>query len=141
MAKKRINPTRELRHTVMLLAGFGLETADIALVVQGEGAEKITAGDVETVFGDELRRGKAIVDAKVIESLYKKAVGNSPQAVQAAIFWLKARCNWRTVDNIEHTLPPGSNGVLVVPAVMATGEWVQAQRQANAEKKPPASTT
>ena len=31
------------------------------------------------------------------ESLFRKAVGDGPQSVTAAMFWLKARAGWREV--------------------------------------------
>ena len=42
-----------------------------------------------------------------IQSLYKKATGDGPQSVTAAIFWAKTRMGWRETQHHEHTAPNG----------------------------------
>jgi hypothetical protein len=39
----------------------------------------------------------------VAESLYRIATGTGREAVTAAIFWLKARAQWKEVSTHEHS--------------------------------------
>ncbi len=41
------------------------------------------------------------------ESLYRKAIGEGPQSVTAAIFWLKTRAHWKEVSATEISGPDG----------------------------------
>lgn len=49
----------------------------------------------------ELDAGAVEVCAKVADSLVKKALGDGPQSVAAAIFFLKTRAGWRETMTIE----------------------------------------
>lgn len=42
----------------------------------------------------ELETGQIIANARVAENLYRKAAGDGPQSVTAAMFWLKTRAGW-----------------------------------------------
>ena len=57
-------------------------------------------------YRDELDTGQIKANAKVTESLYRKATGEGREAVVAAIFWLKTRAGWKetTVNEISHDL-------------------------------------
>jgi hypothetical protein len=69
--------------------------------------------DIATVLGidlatlrrhhhGELATGQIVANARVAESLFRKAIGDGPQSVAAAMFWLKARAGWR-----ETAVSPG----------------------------------
>jgi hypothetical protein len=48
-----------------------------------------------TAYRPELDRAETEANAKVAESLFRKATGEGSQAVTAAIFWLKTRARWK----------------------------------------------
>jgi hypothetical protein len=81
---------------VEALAGFGLPAEDIAQVLDIE-AEKLAE-----VYAKELAGGAIKANARVAESLYRKALGEGREAVTAAIFWLKTRARWKEVHVTEH---------------------------------------
>ena len=71
------------------MAGYGIPETDIARVLG------IDPKTLRKHYRDELDTGHIKANAKVAESLFRKALGNTPQAVTAAIFWLKCRAGWR----------------------------------------------
>ncbi|WP_287208242.1 hypothetical protein [Mesorhizobium sp.] len=79
---------RPLSSRVEALAGFGLSTADIACVAADE-------QDLKATYAHELESGAIKANARVAESLYRKATGEGREAVTAAIFWLKTRARWK----------------------------------------------
>jgi hypothetical protein len=81
---------------VEAMAGYGLSAADIARVLDMD-AEKLKAS-----YAKELAGGQIKVNARVAESLYRKAIGEGRESVTAAIFWLKTRARWKEVSVHEH---------------------------------------
>lgn len=79
---------------VMAAAGFPVESIAIQL--------QIPEDTLKLRFAGSLERGLAMSTALVAETLFRKALGDGPQAVTAAIFWLKARAGWRDVQVIEN---------------------------------------
>lgn len=77
------------RARVEALAGFGLSVADIARVFDVEPAV------LERDYRNELAGGQIKANARVAESLYRKAIGEGRESVTAAIFWLKTRARWK----------------------------------------------
>ena len=57
-------------------------------------------------YRDELKHGHVKANARVAESLYRKATGDGAQSVTAAIFWLKTRANWRETSIHQLEPPP-----------------------------------
>ena len=55
----------------------------------------ISKPTLERHYRDELDRGEIKANTKVAESLFRKATGEGPQSVTAAIFWLKTRARWK----------------------------------------------
>jgi hypothetical protein len=79
------------------LAGYGLSGAEIAHVL-GIGEETLLshhAGLIES--------GRIKSNARVAESLFRKATGEGYGAVTAAIFWLKTRARWKETSVQELT--------------------------------------
>lgn len=130
-------PTDEQRREVLLLTGYRMKPEHIGLLLRHP-LTGLPLGEhtIRQLFPHELAAGKAMVDAKVAESLYKKAIGNGPQAVTAATFWAKANMGWseRPESSDPAALPAG---VLVVPTAVSPSSWVAEQQQKNAKKKPP----
>ena len=82
-------PTEASRRQVRALAAYGIPQDEIARVL---GISKPT---LEKHYRPELDRAETEANAKVAESLFRKATGDGAQAVTAAIFWLKTRARWK----------------------------------------------
>ncbi len=82
-------PTEATRKQVKALSAYGIPQEEIGKVI---GVSKPT---LEKHYRDELDRAQSEVNAKVAESLFRKATGDGAQAVTAAIFWLKTRAQWK----------------------------------------------
>jgi hypothetical protein len=87
---------------VEALAGYGLSAADIALVLDVD-LELLTS-----TCSRELESGQIKANARVAESLYRKALGDGREGVTAAIFWLKTRARWKETSVHEHAGVPNS---------------------------------
>ncbi|KQZ18670.1 hypothetical protein ASD50_22010 [Mesorhizobium sp. Root552] len=74
---------------VEALTGYGLSSANIAKMLD------IDEDVLRAAFEHELDCGGLKANAKVAESLYRKATGEGRESVTAAIFWLKARACWK----------------------------------------------
>jgi hypothetical protein len=82
-------PTEATRKQVKALAAYGVPQEEIGKVI---GISKPT---LERHYREELDRGEVEANAKVAESLYRKATSDGSQAVTAAMFWLKTRARWK----------------------------------------------
>ena len=80
---------RPLASRVEALAGFGLPATDIACVLA------VDEEHLHAHCGHQLPSGAIKANARVAESLYRKALGNGREGVTAAIFWLKTRARWK----------------------------------------------
>lgn len=100
----KIEVTEEKRAQVEAMAGLGLSIDEIAIVLG------MAQKSVRNHFKVELARGAPKANAKVAESLYKKATGNGPQSVAAAIFWMKTRARWTTIEHVHVTGLPQHDG-------------------------------
>lgn len=138
--RPRFQPTAAMREQVMTLAGYGIPIDGIALLVKNpETGNGISINTLKRYFEHELAAGKHTANSMVVQSLYTKATGKSPQAVQAAIWWTKAQMGWRGTDRVEHSVPEGSFGVLVAPATISPSAWIDAQNRKNAAKPAPSA--
>jgi len=81
---------------VEAMAGYGLSSADIAKVLDLE--EDVLC----TTYARELGSGAIKANARVAESLFRKATGEGRESVTAAIFWLKTRARWKEVSVHKH---------------------------------------
>ena len=82
---------------VEALAGFSLSADEIARVLD------VDAALIKSAFAKELESGALKANARVAESLYRKALGDGREAVTAAIFWLKTRARWKETFAAEVT--------------------------------------
>ena len=71
------------------MAAYGVPESDIARVID------VDPKTLRKHYRDELDTGHIKANSRVAESLYRKATGEGPQSVTAAIFWLKTRANWK----------------------------------------------
>lgn len=81
-------PTPEARRTVKGMAAVGVPAEDIARVLD------VDPKTLRKHFRRELDTGSVEANARVAQSLFQKAIGNTPQSTIAAIFWLKTRAGW-----------------------------------------------
>ena len=87
-------PVEDLGHLpapsqIEAMAGFGLSAAEIARVFQ------VDVELLKSAHSQELEAGAIKANARVAESLYRKAIGDGRESVTAAIFWLKTRARWK----------------------------------------------
>src|SRR5262249_43821588 len=88
-------PTEATRKQVDGMAGCGVPFKAIA---RGLG---ITQHTFEKHYRDELDNAHVRANTAVAQSLFRKAIGDGPQSVTAAIFWLKCRMRWAAAES-EH---------------------------------------
>jgi hypothetical protein len=108
MSRPRHRPDPALRRQVETLAGFGVAEPDIAEVI---GVDPKT---LRKHYRHELAHGHVKANAKVAESLYRKAIGDGPQSVTAAIFWLKTRARRKETSVQELVRNDRDDGALTV---------------------------
>lgn len=92
------NPSDDERRQIENLAGIGLPYRDIASTLG------VALDTLKKHCGDELKRGKAIANAKVARTLHNKAVDGD---TAAAIFWAKTQMGWRETERHELSGPDG----------------------------------
>src|SRR5690242_8322680 len=97
MGRRAHQPDLAARRQVEAMAAYGIPEVEIARVL------RIDPKTLRKHYRDELDTGATKATAKVAESLYRKAVGDGPQSVTAAIFWLKTRAQWKEVVVQETT--------------------------------------
>ena len=85
-----------LSRQVEAMAGYGVARDSIAMVLG------IDRELLDRTYGEEFRTGAVKANARVAESLFRKATGDGPQSVAAAIFWLKTRVGWKETTVHEH---------------------------------------
>lgn len=96
--RPRHEPTEAARKQVEALAGFGITEPEIGTLVG------ITPPTLRKWYRQELDIGHVKANSAVAQSLYKKALGEGPSSVTAAIFWLKTRAGWKETQSVEHTV-------------------------------------
>jgi hypothetical protein len=89
MGRRAHEPDAVTRRQVEALAGYGVPEVDIAGVIG------IDPKTLRRHYRDELKHGHVKANAKVAESLFRKATSDGSQSVTAAIFWLKTRAGWK----------------------------------------------
>jgi hypothetical protein len=82
---------------VEAMAGYGLAPEEISRVLD------VDLQLLTSAFANELETGQIKANARVAESLYRKATGEGREAVTAAIFWLKTRARWKETSVHELT--------------------------------------
>jgi transposase len=101
MGRKAHKPTPENRSQVEALAAFGIRQEHIAEMI---GASLNT---LNKYYRRELEFGLSKANAKVANSLFRKAIGEGREAAICAMFWLKTRAGWKETNIHQHE---GKNG-------------------------------
>jgi hypothetical protein len=91
MGRPAHKPEPVTRRQVEAMAAYGVREDDIATVIG------IDPKTLRKHYRQEIDTGAIKATSKVAESLYRKAIGDGPQSVTAAIFWLKTRAQWKEV--------------------------------------------
>lgn len=128
-------PSGDQRKQVELMQGIGMTYKEIATVTLNPTTGKgISVTTLQEHFRDELDVGGPVLKRQVVGALYKKATGDGPQSVAAAIFLCKTRYGMRETQVVEHT---GHSGVLVAPASQTPQEWIEEQQRLNEDRVSP----
>jgi hypothetical protein len=98
MGRRAHKPDPVGRRQVEAMAGYGMPETDIAAAIG------VDAKTLRKHYRSELDLGHIKANSAVAQSLFRKATGEGPQSVTAAIFWLKTRARWKetTVSEITH---------------------------------------
>ena len=118
------------RRQVEAMAGYGIPETDIARVLG------IDPKTLRKYYREELDTGHVKANAKVAESLFRKATSDHRQSVTAAIFWLKTRAGWKETSVHE------VNGSLAQARIEAMSDAeldaaiIELTRQIEAMKEP-----
>lgn len=109
VGRPKFKPTPEQIAAVQVLTACGFTQADIAAqVIDPTTGLGISEKTLRARMREALDTGKAGANALVARSLFKKATGNGPQSVQAAIFWLKTQAGWKEpAQGVELSAPGG----------------------------------
>jgi hypothetical protein len=93
---------------VETMAGYGLSADDIANVLD------IDVDALKTSYAKQLSGGQIKANARVAESLFRKAVGEGRESVTAAIFWLKTRARRKEtmVNELTHDVADPLNRLM-----------------------------
>lgn len=102
MARPAFEPSDEQRLTVSIMSACGMPHELICeKIINPQTGAPLAPHTLRKAFRKELDEGGASANAMVAQSLFRKATGNSPQAVTAAIFWLKTRAGWKEPQAAE----------------------------------------
>lgn len=102
MGRARFTPTKEDSIRVSVLVACGTPQPEIARqVINPETGKAIDLKTLRRCFRLELDEGKKAANAMVARALFKRATGEGPQSVTAAIFWLKSQAGWRENPALE----------------------------------------
>ncbi|HEY0725148.1 MAG TPA: hypothetical protein VGD41_14345, partial [Pyrinomonadaceae bacterium] len=82
-------PNKKDQGIVESLTGFGVPLEQIARLL------KLDHKTIQKYYRFELDTGRIKANSQVANSLFQKAIGNGPQSVSAAIFWLKCQAGWK----------------------------------------------
>jgi len=118
MGRRAHRPDPVSRRQVEAMAAYGVPEADIATVIG------IDPKTLRRHYRQELDTGHIKANSKIAESLYRKALGDGPQSVTAAIFWLKTRAHWKETV-VQEAEVRHSYVIRTPPPVASMSEWLQ----------------
>lgn len=107
MGRRAHSPEPAGRRQVEAMAAYGVPEADISRVLG------IDPKTLRKHYRDELDTGSIKANSRMAENLYRKAMGDGPQAVTATIFWLKTRARWKEATGEEITTPAERPTVII----------------------------
>ncbi|MGI8923681.1 MAG: hypothetical protein ACR2HJ_06510 [Fimbriimonadales bacterium] len=103
-----ITPTDEMRRVVEVMAACGDTEADIAKAVG------MARNSLRKYYKEELAAGQVKAHAAVKVALFEMATSGKCPA--ATFFWLKTRCKWKEVHDVdENAAPPNYPSIVFAP--------------------------
>lgn len=87
--KRKIPDDDMVRRTVMGLAKRGNTIDEIADIVG------VSRAWLTKTYGHEIKNGRQIADALVVENLYQQAMRDTPSSINAGIYLTRARMGWK----------------------------------------------
>lgn len=108
MAKPRFEPTEEERQIIKGLAAYGVSHKQMVTIIRrpkGRAPDlyPISLPTFKKYFREELETAELTANNNVAKALYETAVDRGHKNhVQAAIFWLQARAQWKTQASVAH---------------------------------------
>jgi hypothetical protein len=115
------------RNQVEAMAGYGIPEAEIAKVLEIE-PEKL-----RELYGKVIDGARTKANAKVAESLFRKATGEGRESVTAAIFWLKTRAGWK--ETSTHELTGADGGALRLEQTNSAADQLMAKMSEIAQRR------
>lgn len=113
--RKAFSPTPDQRSLVKAMIGYGIPEDELCLTVINPTSKKaISPHTLRKYFREEIDTGTVTANAKVAQSLFRKATGEGPQSVTACIFWLKTRARWKETSALEVGNLGGESNALVI---------------------------
>lgn len=98
--KHRIDDNDLVRRSIMGLAKMGKTMDQIADFVG------VSKSWLEKNYKHEIRCGREMANALVVENLYQQAMKDSPSSIQAGIYLTKARMGWKDKPEEEGNKAP-----------------------------------
>lgn len=98
--KHRIDDNDLVRRSIMGLAKMGKTMDQIADFVG------VSKSWLEKNYKHEIRCGREMANALVVENLYQQAMKDSPSSIQAGIYITKARMGWKDKPDDEGNKAP-----------------------------------
>lgn len=123
MPRAKHDPTPQQRQMVGVAKAAGLTHQQIADLIS------IDEKTLVKHYGAELKQAHSKAVVNIANNLYKRACGDSKEAVTAAIFWLKTRGGWKETQAIEHSSPDGT----MSPKGFTAAEYAEAQAKLKTE--------
>ena len=97
--KHKIDDTELVRKAIMGLAKQGKTISEIADIIG------VSTTHLKNTYKHELKCGKELADALVVENIYQQAMKDSPAAMPAAMFIAKSRMGWREKEDPKDNRP------------------------------------
>jgi hypothetical protein len=97
--KHKIDDTELVRKAIMGLAKQGKTISEIADIIG------VSTTHLKNTYKHELKCGKELADALVVENIYQQAMKDSPAAMPAAMFIAKSRMGWREKEEAKDNRP------------------------------------
>lgn len=98
--KKKIPDDDMVRRTVMGLAKRGHKIDEIADIVG------VSRAWLTREYGHEIKNGREIADALVVENLYQQALKDTPSSINAGIYLTRARMGWKDKPDAAEFVRP-----------------------------------
>jgi hypothetical protein len=87
--KRKVTDDAMMRKTIMGLAKRGTTLDDIADIVG------VSRAWLTREYGNEIKNGRQIANALVVENLYQQAMKDTPSSINAGIYLTRSQMGWK----------------------------------------------